>query len=50
MFFLVTWPHGYEPIGFTTDRNKIRLKINLEAARGVHLTISSKLLRVAETG
>jgi hypothetical protein len=37
-------------VGFTTDHNKIRLKINLEAARGVNLTISSKLLRVAETG
>jgi len=31
-----------------TDRSRIRLKINLEAAQAAHLTISSKLLRVAE--
>lgn len=35
-------------IGFVTDRNRIRLKINLGAAQAAHLTISSKLLRVAE--
>ena len=35
-------------IQFVTDRNRIRLKINLRAAQGANLTISSKLLRVAE--
>jgi len=35
-------------IRFVTDRSRIRLKINLEAAQAAHLTISSKLLRVAE--
>jgi len=35
-------------IQFVTDKNKIRLKINVEAARAAHLTISSKLLRPAE--
>ena len=35
-------------IGFVTDRNRIRLKINLAVAQAAHLTISSKLLRVAE--
>jgi uncharacterized protein DUF4154 len=35
-------------IRFVTDRNHIRLQINLEAAEAAHLTISSKLLRVAE--
>jgi hypothetical protein len=35
-------------IGFVTDRNRIRLKINLGVAQAAHLTISSKLLRVAE--
>ena len=34
-------------IGFVTDRH-IRLKINLQPAQAAHLTISSKLLRVAE--
>ena len=32
----------------TDRRHHIRLEINLEAAQGAHLTISSKLLRVAE--
>jgi hypothetical protein len=36
-------------IGFVTDRQRIRLKINVLAAEAAHLTISSKLLRVAET-
>ncbi|HZS08826.1 MAG TPA: YfiR family protein [Blastocatellia bacterium] len=36
-------------IGFVTEKNKIRLRINLAAARAAELTISSKLLRVAET-
>lgn len=35
-------------IRFVTDRNRIRLQINLVAAEAAHLTISSKLLRVAE--
>lgn len=35
-------------IGFVTDRNRIRLKVNLGVAQAAHLTISSKLLRVAE--
>ena len=35
-------------IRLVTDRHRIRLEINLEAAQGAHLTISSKLLRVAE--
>jgi uncharacterized protein DUF4154 len=35
-------------IRFVTERNKIRLKINLETARAAGLTISSKLLRPAE--
>jgi YfiR/HmsC-like len=34
-------------IRFVTDRNRIRLRINLEAARAAHLTLSSKLLRPA---
>ena len=35
-------------IRFVTEKNKIRFRINLEAAKAVHLTISSKLLRPAE--
>ena len=35
-------------IQFATEKNKIRLKINLEAAKAAELTISSKLLRPAE--
>lgn len=35
-------------IQFATEKNKIRLKINLEAAKAAGLTISSKLLRPAE--
>jgi len=35
-------------IGFATESNRTRLKINLEAARTADLTISSKLLRPAE--
>jgi YfiR/HmsC-like len=35
-------------IRFVTDRNRIRLRINLEAARAADLTLSSKLLRPAE--
>ena len=33
---------------FVTDNNRIRLRINVEAARLAGLTISSKLLRPAE--
>ena len=35
-------------IAFVTDRQRIRLKINVLAAEAAHLTISSKLLRVAQ--
>jgi hypothetical protein len=35
-------------IEFVTNRNKIRLRMNLEAARVADLTISSKLLRLAD--
>lgn len=35
-------------IRFITDRNKIRLRINLEVAQAANLKISSKLLRPAE--
>jgi hypothetical protein len=35
-------------IRLITEQNKIRLRINLEAAKAAHLTISSKLLRPAE--
>jgi YfiR/HmsC-like len=34
-------------IGFVTEEHRIRLRINLEAARAARLTISSKLLRPA---
>ncbi|MFZ5496058.1 MAG: YfiR family protein [Verrucomicrobiota bacterium] len=35
-------------IRFFKDKNRIRLRINLEAARAARLTISSRLLRPAE--
>ena len=35
-------------IEFTTENNRIRLRINPDAAKGAGLTISSKLLRPAE--
>jgi hypothetical protein len=35
-------------VRFFTEENKTRIRINLEAAREADLTISSKLLRVAE--
>jgi len=35
-------------IRFITEKNRIRLRINLEAAKAANLTISSKLLRPAE--
>ncbi|HEX9782982.1 MAG TPA: YfiR family protein [Opitutaceae bacterium] len=35
-------------IGFVSERDRIRVRINLEAARTADLTISSKLLRAAE--
>jgi hypothetical protein len=35
-------------IRFVTDRNRIRLRINLEAAQAADLTLSSKLLRPAQ--
>ena len=34
-------------IGFVVEKNKIRFKINAEAARRANLTLSSKLLRLA---
>jgi hypothetical protein len=36
-------------IQFTTVNNKIRFQINLEAAKAANLTISSKLLKCAES-
>lgn len=35
-------------IRFMTEKNKIRLRINLDAAKAASVTISSKLLRAAE--
>lgn len=35
-------------IGFFAERNRIRLRVNLEAARDAGLVISSKLLRAAD--
>ncbi len=35
-------------IQFFTDKNRILIRINLDAAQAANLTISSKLLRVAE--
>jgi len=35
-------------VRFLTEKNKIRLRINLDAAKAASLTISSKLLRAAE--
>lgn len=35
-------------IGFVTARNRIRLTVNVNAAKAANLTISSKLLRAAE--
>ncbi len=35
-------------IRFVTENNRIRLRINLEAAKAANLTISSKLLRPAQ--
>jgi hypothetical protein len=35
-------------IRLVTEKNKIRLRINLQAAKAANLTISSKLLRPAE--
>jgi len=35
-------------IRFVTDRNRIRLRINLDAARAANLILSSKLLRPAQ--
>ncbi len=35
-------------IRFVTENNKTRLRINVEAAKAAHLTLSSKLLRPAE--
>src|SRR6266498_3946449 len=35
-------------VRFRTENNKIRLRINIDAAKAANLTISSKLLRAAE--
>lgn len=35
-------------IGLVTENNKIRFRVNVEAAKAANLTISSKLLRAAE--
>ena len=35
-------------VGFVTDDNRVRLRINVAVARAAGITISSKLLRVAE--
>lgn len=35
-------------IRFATEQSKIRLKINLQAVQGANLTVSSKLLRLAD--
>jgi hypothetical protein len=35
-------------IRFMTEQNRIRLRVNLAAARAAHLTLSSKLLRPAQ--
>ena len=35
-------------VRFLTEKNKIRLRINLDAAKAASLTISSKSLRAAE--
>jgi len=35
-------------IRFVTEKNKIRMRINLEAVKAANLTISSKVLRAAE--
>jgi hypothetical protein len=35
-------------VRFLTERNKIRLKINVQATKAANLTISSKLLRAAD--
>jgi len=36
-------------IRFVTEKNRIRFRINVDAAQAAHLVISSKLLRLAET-
>jgi hypothetical protein len=35
-------------VRFFNENNKIRIRINLEAAKAANLTISSKLLRLAD--
>ena len=41
-------PQTEAMIGFVKERNRIRLRVNLAAVNAAHLTISSKLLRIAE--
>jgi hypothetical protein len=35
-------------VGFRMEEQKVRIRINLDAARAANLTISSKLLRAAD--
>src|ERR1043165_7921116 len=35
-------------VRFLTEKNKLRMRINVEAAKAANLTISSKLLRIAD--
>ena len=35
-------------VRFFTDRNRLRFRVNLQATKGAELTVSSKLLRLAE--
>jgi hypothetical protein len=35
-------------VRFVNENNRVRLRVNVEAAKAARLTISSKLLRVAE--
>jgi hypothetical protein len=41
-------PQQAATIAFVKERNRIRLRVNLAAADEAHLSISSKLLRIAE--
>jgi YfiR/HmsC-like len=41
-------PQNGAMIGFVKERNRIRLRVNLSAVNAAQLTISSKLLRIAE--
>jgi hypothetical protein len=45
---LVEFAQNGGAVRFVTEQNKIHFRINLEAAKKAGLTISSKLLRLAE--